>query len=116
MPVPASTQRSCAAPSPSSHDSSSGQPCWTGQRICHSRASAAFAASQCCARTACVPVSTAGEETGTGPASIHRVIGSRNTLSVPVRKIAHSSQPQVRPHQVCSHDMLCRKPAFMPAP
>ncbi|KAG1246631.1 hypothetical protein G6F65_020583 [Rhizopus arrhizus] len=116
MPVPASTQRSCAVPPSSSHESCSGQPCWAGQRICHARASAAFAANHCCARAACAPASISCGEAGTGPASIHRVIGSRNTLSVPVRKIAHNSQPQVRPHQVCSHDMLCRKPAFMPSP
>ena len=58
----------------------------------------------------------AGRGVRHGTASIQRVMGSRKTPSVPVRKIAHSSQPQLRPHQVCSQDMLCRKPGFTSFP
>ena len=117
-PLAGSSQSSCCAPSSARQDSCAGQPGRAGGARFQAAAPAARDDSSSVARasqragSACSP--DAASVTGT--ASIQRVMGSRKTPSVPVRKIAHSSQPQLRPHQVCSQDMLCRKPGFTSFP
>ncbi|EGP47210.1 hypothetical protein AXXA_05643 [Achromobacter insuavis AXX-A] len=100
-------------PSPPCQASRNGWPGRAGKSMSQAAAPPARDARMrvaCANGSAWPPAAIAGK----GAASIHRVIGSRKTLSVPVNMMAHSSQPQTRPHQVCSQAMLWRKPAFMP--
>ena len=56
-----------------------------------------------------VPAAVVGKPCSSG--CVHRFSSFLKNDSVPVRKMANSSQPSTSPAQVCSHDMAWRKPS-----